>query len=160
VSADRIQVGVIADTHGLLRPEAVESLRGVNVILHAGDVGDPTILQELVSLAPVFVVRGNTDRGPWADALPMTEVVEVGGVVFYMIHILDDLDLDPGAAGIDVVVYGHSHQPMVEDREGVLFLNPGSAGPRRFDLPVTIARVSIGDGTLEAGILSLAVEPG
>ena len=123
--------------------------------MHAGDVGDPKILQELVSLAPVFVVRGNTDRGAWADALPMTEVVEVGGVVFYLIHILDDLDLDPGAAGIDVVVFGHSHEPTAERRKGVLFLNPGSAGPRRFDLPITLARLSIGDGTIEAGILSL-----
>ncbi len=152
---DRVEVGVVSDTHGLLRPEAVQALQGVDVILHAGDVGDPLILQQLVSLAPVFVVRGNVDRAPWADALPSTEVVEVAGVTFFMLHELEQLDLDPGEAGIDVVVYGHSHRPDAEEKDGVLYLNPGSAGPRRFDLPVTVARLSIGEGTLEAGIVSL-----
>ncbi len=152
---DRVEVGVVSDTHGLLRPEAVQALQGVDVILHAGDVGDPLILQQLVSLAPVFVVRGNVDRAPWADALPSTEVVEVAGVTFFMLHELEQLDLDPAEAGIDVVVYGHSHRPDAEEKDGVLYLNPGSAGPRRFDLPVTVARLSIGEGTLEAGIVSL-----
>jgi putative phosphoesterase len=155
VTNDRVEVGVVSDTHGLLRPEAVQALQGVDVILHAGDVGDPLILQQLVSLAPVFVVRGNVDRAPWADALPSTEVVEVAGVTFFMLHELEQLDLDPGEAGIDVVVYGHSHRPDAEEKDGVLYLNPGSAGPRRFDLPVTVARLSIGEGTLEAGIVSL-----
>lgn len=152
---DRVEVGVVSDTHGLLREEAVEALQGVDVILHAGDVGDPLILQQLVSLAPVFVVRGNVDRAPWADALPSTEVIEVAGVTFFMLHELELLDLDPAEAGIDVVVYGHSHRPEAEEKDGVLYLNPGSAGPRRFDLPVTLARLSIGEGTLEAGIVSL-----
>jgi putative phosphoesterase len=155
VTNDRVEVGVVSDTHGLLRPEAVQALQGVDVILHAGDVGDPLILQQLVSLAPVFVVRGNVDRAPWADALPSTEVVEVAGVTFFMLHELEQLDLDPAEAGIDVVVYGHSHRPDAEEKDGVLYLNPGSAGPRRFDLPVTVARLSIGEGTLEAGIVSL-----
>jgi putative phosphoesterase len=155
VTNDRVEVGVVSDTHGLLRPEAVQALQGVDVILHAGDVGDPLILQQLVSLAPVFVVRGNVDRAPWAYALPSTEVVEVAGVTFFMLHELEQLDLDPAEAGIDVVVYGHSHRPDAEEKDGVLYLNPGSAGPRRFDLPVTVARLSIGEGTLEAGIVSL-----
>jgi putative phosphoesterase len=155
VTNDRVEVGVVSDTHGLLRQEALEALQGVDVILHAGDVGDPLILQQLVSLAPVFVVRGNVDRAQWADALPSTEVVEVAGVTFYMLHELELLDLDPAEAGIDVVVYGHSHRPEAEEKDGVLYLNPGSAGPRRFDLPVTLARLSIGEGTLEAGIVSL-----
>lgn len=152
---DRVEVGVVSDTHGLLRPEAVQALEGVDVILHAGDVGDPLILQQLVALAPVFVVRGNVDQAPWADALPSTEVVQVAGVTFFMLHELEQLDLDPAESGIDVVVYGHSHQPEAEERDGVLYLNPGSAGPRRFDLPVTVARLSIGKGTMEAGIVSL-----
>lgn len=150
-----MEVGVISDTHGLLRPEAVEALTGCDVILHAGDVGDPQILQNLVTLAPVFAVRGNVDRGPWARALPTTEVIEVAGVRFLMIHVLDDLDVDPVAAGLDVVVYGHSHRPAAEEREGVLYLNPGSAGPRRFDLPVTLARLVLRKDGLEAAVISL-----
>lgn len=150
-----MEVGVLSDTHGLLRPETVEALAGCDVILHAGDVGDPQILQELVTIAPVFAVRGNVDRGPWADALPTTEVVDVAGVRFYLLHILDDLDVDPAAAGVDVVVFGHSHQPLAEDRDGVLYLNPGSAGPQRFDQPVTLARLVIGDGSMDAAVISL-----
>lgn len=150
-----MEVGVLSDTHGLLRPEVLEALAGCDVILHAGDIGDPQILQDLVTLAPVFAVRGNVDRGPWADALPETEVIEVSGVRFYLIHILDDLDVDPGSAGVDVVVYGHSHRPAAEEKEGVLFLNPGSAGPRRFDLPITVARLVIRDGAMDAAVISL-----
>lgn len=150
-----VEVGVISDTHGLLRPEVLEALAGCDVILHAGDVGDPQILQSLVTVAPVFVVRGNVDHGPWADALPFTEIVEVAGVRFYVIHALQDLDLDPASAGVDVVVYGHSHRPAAEEKDGVLFLNPGSVGPRRFDNPVTLARIVIRDGGLEAAVISL-----
>jgi putative phosphoesterase len=150
-----MEVGVLSDTHGVLRPEALEALAGCDVILHAGDVGDPKILQDLVTIAPVFAVRGNVDKGPWADALPTTEVIEVAGVRFYLLHVLEELDVDPGAAGVDVVVFGHSHRPLAEDREGVLFLNPGSAGPRRFDLPVTLARLVIREGTMEAAVISL-----
>ncbi len=150
-----MEVGVLSDTHGVLRPETLEALAGCDVILHAGDIGDPKILQDLVTIAPVFAVRGNVDAGPWADALPDTEVIEVAGVRFYMLHILEELDVDPAAAGVDVVVFGHSHRPLAEDRGGVLFLNPGSAGPRRFDLPVTLARLVIREGTMEAAVISL-----
>src|ERR1700747_1941807 len=121
-------IGVISDTHGLLRPEAVEALRGVDRILHAGDVGDPQILKELESIAPVTAVRGNVDSGEWGQKLPLTEVVEVDGVSIYMLHILDKLDLKPEASRFAVVVYGHSHIPKIEEKNGVLYFNPGSAG--------------------------------
>ncbi|HUB19912.1 MAG TPA: metallophosphoesterase family protein [Acidobacteriaceae bacterium] len=150
-----MRVGVISDTHGLLRPEAVTALEGVDHILHTGDVGDPSILEELREIAPVTAIRGNIDRtGPCAR-LPATDVVELGGITFHMLHDVKDLDLDPRSAGIDVVVSGHSHQPGVERRKGVLFLNPGSAGPRRFSLPVTVARVTVGDGEVKAEIIEL-----
>ncbi len=136
-----MQIGVISDTHGLLRPEAVAALRGSDRILHAGDVGDPGILDRLRELAPVTAVRGNIDRETWAAALPETELVEVEGVSLYMLHDLARLDLKPEAAGIRVVIYGHTHQPEIEERNGVLYFNPGSVGPRRFRLPV-----SLGDG--------------
>lgn len=134
-------IGVVSDTHGLLRPEAVAALEGCDVILHAGDVGDPAILDRLAGLAPVHAVRGNVDRRPPLSSLPATAWVEAGGLTFHVLHILEELDLDPAAAGVDVVVHGHSHRPAEERRNGVLYLNPGSAGPRRFDLPVTLARV-------------------
>jgi uncharacterized protein len=128
-----ILVGVISDTHGLLRPEAVDALRGVELILHAGDVGKPEVLDELRRLAPTFVVRGNVDHGDWASQLPVSKIVEVGGRSFYMLHDIGELDLDPPTAGFAAVIFGHSHQPLIETRDGVLFLNPGSAGPRRFN---------------------------
>ena len=134
-------VGLISDTHGLLRPEAVAALAGARLILHAGDVGSPDVLESLGRIAPVTAVRGNTDRGA-TGALPPTELVTVApGVDVYLIHILDDLDLDPKAAGVAAVVYGHSHAPRAERRDGVWYLNPGSAGPRRFSLPITVARL-------------------
>ena len=136
-------LGVISDTHGLLRPEAVEALRGSDRILHAGDVGDPEILEALAQIAPVTAIRGNVDTDPWARALPETEVVEAGGVSIYMLHDLGQLDLKPEAAGFRVVVYGHSHQPKIEEKNGVLYFNPGSAGPRRFNLPVSVGRLTI-----------------
>lgn len=139
-------VGIISDTHGLLRPEALEALQGSELILHAGDVGDPAILDQLAEIAPVHAVRGNVDHGPILSDLPRTEWIDVGGVTFYMIHILEDLDLDPDTSGVDVLVYGHSHRPELQRRGRVLFLNPGSAGPRRFALPVTVARATITDG--------------
>ena len=148
-------IGVISDTHGLLRPEAVEALRGVSLILHAGDVGKPEILAQLEEVAPVKAVRGNVDRGEWAQKLPMTEVVEVGGVFFYMLHILEDLDLDLVAAGFKVVVFGHSHKPSQEVKRGVLYLNPGSAGPRRFKLPVSLALVRVRGQEVEVERLEL-----
>lgn len=138
-----MMLGVISDTHGLLRPEAAEVLRGSEMILHAGDVGDPDILERLRELAPVQAVRGNVDRQKWARALPGAQVVEVGGTSIYMLHILEDLDLKPEAAGFRVVVYGHSHQPKMEEKNGVLYFNPGSAGPRRFSLPITLATLEL-----------------
>lgn len=152
-------VGLISDTHGLLRPEAISALSGSDLILHTGDVDDPGILEALRAIAPLHAVRGNVDHGAWAEALPMTETVEVGGKLLYMIHILDDLDLDPGSAGIDAVICGHSHQPKIETHRGVCFINPGSAGRRRFRLPVTVGRLTIRAGLLEPEIIELAVEP-
>ena len=136
-------IGVISDTHGLLRPEALKALEGVELIIHAGDIGDLRLLRTLERLAPVHAVRGNTDRGDWAAALPRTRVVEVGGVHLYVLHELFTLDLDPAAAGLAAVIYGHSHLPTWNAKNGVLFLNPGSAGPRRFTLPVTLARIKL-----------------
>lgn len=150
-----IVVGVISDTHGLLRPEAVESLHGSDRILHAGDVGAPEIIQALAHLAPVTAVRGNVDTGPWARALTATEVVEVDGVSIYILHDLGQLDLKPKAAGFRVVVYGHSHQPKIEEKNGVLYFNPGSAGPRRFHLPVSIGRLVIAAGKVRAELMKL-----
>lgn len=152
-----ILVGVISDTHGLLRPEAVDALRGVKLILHAGDVGKPEVLEELQRLAPTFVVRGNVDHGDWASQLPTSEIVEVGGRSFYMLHDIGELDLDPPTAGFAAVIFGHSHQPLIETRDGVLFLNPGSAGPRRFKLPVSVARIRVSANMLDPQIVMLNV---
>lgn len=136
-------LGLISDTHGLLRKEALDALRGSELILHAGDVGAPEILESLREIAPVVAVRGNNDEGAWAERLPFTEVVEAGGVSIYMLHILDELDLNPRASGFSMVVSGHSHKPTQSVKDGVLYLNPGSAGPRRFQLPVTVARLDL-----------------
>ena len=136
-------IGLISDTHGLLRPEALDALRGSDLIIHAGDVGKPEIIESLKTLAPVFAVRGNVDTDPWALALPETEVIETGPATIYVLHDVHALDLDPAAAGFHVVVSGHSHKHNRTENGGVLFINPGSAGPRRFDLPVTIARISL-----------------
>ena len=150
-------IGVISDTHGLLRPEAVRALEGSERIVHAGDVGDPEILEELARIAPVTAVRGNVDRGALAESLPATEVVEVEDALLYLLHDLGQLDLDPSAAGFHAVITGHTHQPANEVRGGVLYLNPGSAGPRRFRLPVTVARLTVSGEELEAKILELEV---
>jgi putative phosphoesterase len=138
-----VLVGVISDTHGLVRPQALDALAGSDLIIHAGDVGKPDVLDALRALAPVHAVRGNVDNGSWAARLPMTERVEVGGRLLYVLHIVDDLDLDLPTAGFAAVIFGHSHKPSIETRDGVLWLNPGSAGPRRFDLPVSVARVRV-----------------
>jgi putative phosphoesterase len=138
-------VGVISDTHGLLRPEALTILRGSHHIIHAGDVGDPEILEQLADIAPVTAVRGNIDRDAWARKLPETEALEIAGVSIYILHDLAKLDLKPKAAGFDVVISGHSHVPKQEIRCGVLYFNPGSAGPRRFKLPVTVGKLLIAD---------------
>ena len=136
-------IGLISDTHGLLRPEAVRALEGSDLIIHAGDVGNPGILETLKTLAPVFAVRGNVDTEPWALALPETEVIETDPATIYVLHDVHALDLDPVAAGFHIIVSGHSHKPARMEHAGVLFLNPGSAGARRFDLPVTIARLNV-----------------
>jgi uncharacterized protein len=151
-------IGVLSDTHGLLRPEAVEALRGSDYIIHAGDVGDPAILDELARLAPVTAVRGNIDRELWARKLPETDVLSIGGVELYVLHIIDELNLKPEASGFAAVIYGHSHVPKQEIKRGVLYLNPGSAGPRRFRLPLTVARLHIGDRGLHAEIVPLLMD--
>jgi len=153
-----LTVGVISDTHGLLRPEAVEALRGSDRILHAGDVGDPKILEALARIAPVTVIRGNIDTEPWARTLPeteLTEVVEAGNISIYMLHNLSQLDLNPEAAGFHVVIYGHSHKPNIEEKNGVLYFNPGSAGPRRFHLPVSVGKLTIQSGKVRAELIEL-----
>jgi uncharacterized protein len=153
--AERL-VGVISDTHGLLRPQAVEALRGSDVIIHAGDVGGAAILEALRLLAPTFAVRGNVDRGDCA-ALPATQLVEIGDASFFVLHDIAELDLDPPTAGFAAVVFGHSHRPSIEERDGVVYLNPGSAGPRRFSLPVSVARITVNGARLRPEILTLDV---
>jgi putative phosphoesterase len=149
-------VGLISDTHGLLRPEALVALQGSQVIVHAGDIGTPEVLDRLNGLAPTFAVRGNIDTQAWAAALPMTEAVEAGPHVIWVLHDIAQLDLDP-AVGFAAVVYGHSHKPSIETREGVLYINPGSAGPRRFRLPVTVGRLRVAGAGLEPEIVDLNV---
>jgi uncharacterized protein len=150
-----MNIAVISDTHGLLRPQAIEALQGCELILHAGDVGKPEVLDGLRQLAPVVAVRGNVDVEPWATRLPMMEIAEAGTKSFYILHRIADLDMNPKAAGVDAVIYGHSHQPLIEWREGVLFFNPGSAGPRRFSLPVTVGRIALLNGELRPEIIPL-----
>lgn len=150
-----MRIGVISDTHGLLRPEAIDALAGVEHILHAGDVGGIEILERLRAIAPVTAIRGNVDGfGPCAE-LPETEVVELGGVFLYMLHDLNTLDLDPVAAGMAAVISGHSHQPKIEERKGVLYFNPGSAGPKRFSLPISLGFLEIADGKVTATLKEL-----
>jgi hypothetical protein len=151
------RIGVISDTHGLVRPEALRALRGADLIVHAGDVGTPEVLDALRAVAPVVAVRGNNDRGRWARALAETEVIERAGRSLYVLHDVKTLDVDPRAAGYDAVIAGHSHQPRVERRDGVLYLNPGSAGPRRFRLPICVARIDIATRRFEAEIITLDV---
>jgi uncharacterized protein len=150
-------IGVISDTHGLLRPEAVAALRGVEHILHAGDLGDIAILDALREIAPVTGIRGNVDVSGACAELPATDVVELGGRLFYLVHSVQDLDINPVAAGVAMVVSGHSHKASVQVRDGVVFFNPGSAGPRRFSLPVTVGFVTVEDG-VEASVMQLTVE--
>jgi putative phosphoesterase len=153
----RMKIGVISDTHGLLRPEALAALQGSDHILHAGDVGDLSILDRLRVLAPVTVVRGNVDRQPSAIVMPETAVAEFEGVFIYMLHDLSKLDLKPDAAGFRAVIYGHTHRPKIEEKNGVLYFNPGSAGPRRFDLPVSVGVLHLENGTLRAQLATLKI---
>lgn len=150
-------VGVVSDTHGLLRPEAVAALKDSELIIHAGDVGDPGILERLRAIAPTFAVRGNVDTAPWATALPLTEVVQTAGLQMYVLHNLADLDLDPKAAGFAAVISGHTHRPIAERRNDVLYLNPGSAGPRRFTLPIAVARLQVEGSRLSHEIIELHI---
>lgn len=136
-------LGLISDTHGLLREEAVRALRDSDLILHAGDVGAPEILETLRTIAPVIAVRGNVDNGAWAETLASKEAIKAGSISIYMLHILQDLDIDPTTAGFQMVISGHSHKPGQTEKGGVLYVNPGSAGPRRFQLPVTVARLDL-----------------
>jgi putative phosphoesterase len=154
----QVIVGVISDTHGLLRPEVLAALRGSDHIIHAGDAGDPRILDKLVEIAPVTPVRGNVDHGEWARKIPATNVLELSGISIYVLHNLEELDLKPEAANFGAVVYGHSHVPKQELKNGVLYFNPGSAGPRRFGLPVSLGRLIIEDGKIDAKILVLEIK--
>ena len=157
-SVTEIVVGVISDTHGLIRPEAIHALRGCDVLIHAGDIGDPEVIERLRALAPLTVVRGNIDNEAWATRIPSTEVVEVDGRHFYVLHDLAQLDLDPVAADFAVVVSGHSHQPSIRHRNGFLYLQPRQvAGPRRFKLPVTVALVKVTRDELRPEIVELQV---
>ena len=151
-----MKIGAISDTHGLLRSEALTALAGVDHILHAGDVGDIAILAVLRRIAPVTAIRGNIDTSGPCAALPATDFVELGGKIFYLVHSVKDLDINPAVAGVAMVVSGHSHKPLLEERNGTLYLNPGSAGPRRFKLPVTIGYLSIEDGSVRAEIRDLS----
>jgi putative phosphoesterase len=150
-------LGVLSDTHGLLRPEAVEALRGRDALIHAGDVGDRAVLEELRRLAPLTAIRGNVDRGELARELPPTALVEHEGVTIYVLHDLHELDLKPRAAGIRVVISGHTHKPKIEEADGVLYLNPGSAGPRRFHDPTTVAELIVEHGEPRARIIELSM---
>ena len=152
-----VLVGIISDTHGLVRPEAVRALKGSELLIHAGDIGNPQMIEQLHEIAPTFVVRGNNDRGAWAADLPVTQVVEVGELLFYVLHEISQLDVDPAVAGFAAVVSGHSHQPSIQFRDGVLYLNPGSAGPRRFSLPVAVARVHVSGRQIRPEIVELRV---
>ena len=151
-----LRVGLISDTHGLLRPEASAFLRGCNRIIHAGDIGAHNVLRELSAIAPITAVRGNNDRGSWAEVLPQTQLIRFGEVVVYVVHDLARLDVEPQAAGVSVVVSGHSHQPLIERRNGVLYVNPGSAGPRRFKLPIAVAELHIAGKAVTARIAELS----
>ncbi|TPW29592.1 metallophosphoesterase family protein [Pararhizobium mangrovi] len=150
-----MKLGIISDTHGLLRPEAEAALSGCDHIVHAGDIGDPEIIERLRAIAPVSAIVGNVDTAPWADAFPATLDIELASRRIHVLHSIDDLDRDPEAEGIDVVVYGHSHKPGYERRGDVLFLNPGSAGPRRFSLPATLAQLDLGTDDADPTILSI-----
>ena len=150
-------IGVISDTHGLLRPDAVSALQGSDLIIHAGDIGRLEVIEQLEAIAPVKAIRGNIDQAAWADAFPETEVVQANDMLIYVLHNLKALDLDPQAAGFRVVVSGHSHQPKIAEKDGTLYLNPGSAGPRRFKLPIAVGRLTISGGNIRSEILPLDI---
>ena len=150
-----LRVGLVSDTHGLLRPETRAFLAGCDYIVHGGDVGDSDILDELADMAPLIAVRGNNDTQIWAARLAQTELVRMGGIFLYVIHNLEELDIDPAAAGVRVVVSGHSHQPKIQERDGILYVNPGSCGPRRFKLPISAAELTVSGSAVKARIVDL-----
>lgn len=150
------KVGIISDTHGLLRPQAIDAVSGSDFIIHAGDIGSIDVINQLRVIAPVTAIKGNIDKGTWASAFSDNEVLEVGGRFIYIIHNLNELDLDPAAAGFEVVVSGHSHKPKVKQIDDVLYVNPGSAGPRRFSLPIALAVLDITEEAIDARIIELA----
>jgi uncharacterized protein len=149
------KIGIISDTHGLIRKSVLKSFKDVDLIVHAGDVGKPEVLETLQNIAKVYPVRGNVDGGKWTDSLPLTDVVQVGQIYLYVLHDLDSLDLDPVTAGFNVVISGHSHIPKIEKKDDILFLNPGSAGPKRFDYPISIAFLYIKGTSIETEIVEL-----
>ena len=149
------KIGIISDTHGLIRKSVLKSFKDVDLIVHAGDVGKPEVLETLQNIAKVYPVRGNVDGGKWTDSLPLTDVVQVGQIYLYVLHDLDSLDLDPVTAGFNVVISGHSHIPKIEKKDNILFLNPGSAGPKRFDYPISIAFLYIKGTSIETEIVEL-----
>jgi len=149
------RIGLISDTHGLLRPEALAFLQGCDHIVHGGDIGHTAILEQLAAIAPLTAVRGNNDKAAWADAIAEAEFVQIEGITLYALHDIDDLDLDPSGAGIQVVVTGHSHKPLIEERDGVLYVNPGSAGPRRFTLPISVGELLVDGTTITSRIVQL-----
>jgi putative phosphoesterase len=153
------RVGLISDTHGLLRPEALAFLRRSDFIVHAGDIGDAEVLDELKAIAPLTVVRGNNDTGAWAKGIRESEVLRVDDVLIYVLHNINELNIDPLAAGYRVVVSGHSHKPLVDERAGVLYVNPGSAGPRRFKLPIAVAELEIAGESVKARLVDLSLTP-
>jgi len=152
------RLGIISDTHGLLRPQAAAFLRGCDRILHGGDIGNAEVITRLSTIAPVTAIRGNNDKGAWAKAIPETELFEFSGIYVYAIHDLSLLDIDPLGAGIQVVVSGHSHKPLIERRDGIVFVNPGSAGPRRFKLPISVADILIEGGAISSRIVELEID--
>ncbi len=151
-----MRIGLISDTHGLLRPEAVAALQGCAQIIHAGDIGKPQVLDGLRAIAPLEAIRGNIDTADWAQVLPERLDRRIGGLTLHVLHDLKQLDIDPLAAGVDVVIAGHSHKPKVERRDGVLYVNPGSAGPRRFSLPISLALLELNDGQAQVELISLS----
>lgn len=157
MSSARIVIGVISDTHGLLRPEAIAALQGSDYIIHAGDVGQPHILTRLGKIAPVTAIRGNVDRDTWARKIPETNVLEAGGTSIYILHNLATLDLKPEAAGFSTVIYGHTHVPKQEVKNNVLYFNPGAAGPRRFKLPISVGKLIVENRSVQAEIITLDI---
>ena len=148
-------IGIISDTHGLVRPQIIAALTGAELIIHAGDIGSPGVLKSLEAIAPVIAVRGNNDQDPWAEKIPLTNVVEHQSYCFYVVHELDHLDVDPVASEFSAVIFGHSHRPSAERRKGILYLNPGSAGPRRFTLPISVACLHLTETGLTPEIIEI-----